>query len=75
MIQIFLDNEMEAKHRNPFICMKIDKSDFLNDINGRSLCVKCSKSRKFFCYSCYVPTVDIASSIPKLKVSKKKVFT
>lgn len=61
---------METQHRNPFFHLKIDKNDFLNDVSERNTCVRCKKSRKFFCYSCYVPTIDIAPLIPKVKVRK-----
>lgn len=57
------------EHRNPFQRMKIADNDFLKDIDGRSPCPKCSKSRKFFCYTCYVPTKGIGPLLPVVKVS------
>lgn len=55
-------------HRNPFEFMKIDDSQFLNTIDGRSPCPKCSKSRKFFCYTCYVPVENVADRLPKVQL-------
>ena len=53
---------------NPFANMTIQDSSFLDDIDDRSACVKCSKSRKYFCYTCYVPLPSIADRIPSLQV-------
>ncbi|XP_055315584.1 tRNA-uridine aminocarboxypropyltransferase 1 [Sitodiplosis mosellana] len=55
------------EHRNPFEFMKIDDNQFLNEIDGRTACPKCLKSRKFFCYNCYVPT-GIEGRYPKVKL-------
>lgn len=48
--------------------LKISPGNFLDDLPGRSICPKCQKSRKYFCYTCYVPMDEIADKIPKLKV-------
>lgn len=40
----------------------------LNDIKERTACPKCHKSRKFFCYTCYVPVSVVENIIPKVKV-------
>lgn len=55
-------------HRNPFEFMKIDDNQFLNDINGRMACPKCSKSRKFFCYNCCVPVQGMEDRFPRVQL-------
>lgn len=54
---------------NPFAGLDIQDSSFLEEIDGRSNCDKCGKSRKYFCYTCYVPLQCIADCIPSLQVS------
>lgn len=63
-----IDESKKFVHRDPFECMKIADNQFLNTIDGRSACPKCFKSRKFFCYSCYVPVKELASQLPKVKL-------
>lgn len=63
------DNHKENIHRDPFKSMKIGDNSFLDGIDGRSPCMKCYKSRKFFCYTCYVPTESLATRLPKVKVN------
>jgi hypothetical protein len=69
--------EMKLKHleehqkiidRAPFHHLKIDDASCLNTIEGREICEKCYKSRKFFCYSCYLPVID-EKYIPRIKVN------
>ncbi|XP_055642003.1 tRNA-uridine aminocarboxypropyltransferase 1 [Toxorhynchites rutilus septentrionalis] len=50
--------------QNPFAGMKILDAEFLKDVPGRSACTVCGKSRKFFCYHCYVPVADLQDKIP-----------
>ncbi|XP_075236251.1 tRNA-uridine aminocarboxypropyltransferase 1 isoform X2 [Lycorma delicatula] len=45
-----------------------DKWKLLASIDERSSCPKCNKSRKYFCYTCYVPVAEIQEHIPKLPV-------
>lgn len=54
----------EFEHRNPFEFMAIDDNQFLMQKNDRSACPKCGKSRKLFCYTCYVPNVEMKERIP-----------
>lgn len=63
-----VDVHEKFEHRNPFEYMKIDDNHFLNTIDGRSSCPKCGKSRKFFCYSCYVPVEELANRLPKVQL-------
>lgn len=56
------------EHRNPFESMAIDDNQFLMQINGRSACPKCGKSRKLFCYTCYVPIVELKQHLPTVQL-------
>lgn len=53
---------------NPFESFKISSSDFLNSLENRTICPKCLKSRKFYCYNCFVPVKGTENLIPKVKV-------
>jgi len=53
---------------NAFADFKIDDADFLDDIEGRTVCPSCSRSRKFFCYTCYKPMPPLEGKIPQLKL-------
>nr|CAD7402899.1 unnamed protein product [Timema poppensis] len=64
---------MNPKHNllnddEPFKNLKIDDWAILNDIDQRSLCPVCKKSRKYFCYTCYVPVNELRGRIPNVKV-------
>ena len=54
---------------DPFKKFKINDSRFLNDLDNRSHCKKCNKSRKYFCYNCYIPVKEIENRTPKVNVS------
>lgn len=56
------------KKPNPFENMKIDDNGFLKEVKGRQVCKNCNKSRKFFCYTCYLP-LDNVKSFPKVQVN------
>lgn len=55
----------------PFQHMKIDDNSILNNIEGRSSCMKCGKSRKFFCYTCYLPISDLCGKLPRIDLPVK----
>ncbi|XP_075152749.1 tRNA-uridine aminocarboxypropyltransferase 1 [Haematobia irritans] len=55
----------------PFIHMKIDDFTILDTIEGRYSCSQCSRSRKFFCYTCYVPVGNLGEILPKVKIPIK----
>lgn len=61
---------------NPFTGMQINETAFLQDVQGRSPCVRCNKSRKFFCYGsgCYVPVAELTGRVPFVKVRFAGVF-
>ncbi|XP_015121435.1 DTW domain-containing protein 1 [Diachasma alloeum] len=42
----------------PFCMLKIDDSSVLDTVEGREICERCYKSRKFFCYTCCLPVID-----------------
>ncbi|CAG5124360.1 unnamed protein product [Candidula unifasciata] len=55
---------------NPFPDTIIADWRFL-DASPRSHCRKCSKSRKYYCYSCCVPLPHLESGLPKVKLPVK----
>lgn len=63
--------QMEEK---PFEGLKISSSDFLNTLENRTICPKCMKSRKFYCYNCFVPVKGIEDLIPRVQVGYKKLL-
>lgn len=62
-------NNSERKY--PFARVKIADNSILNTIEGRRPCSKCGKSRKFFCYTCYVPVLDLQKNLPYVKLPIK----
>ncbi|XP_029172787.1 DTW domain-containing protein 1 [Nylanderia fulva] len=67
-------SEFEVNQRSidraPFKNLKISDSGILNTLEGRKTCELCCKSRKFFCYTCYVPVID-NSCFPRVKLPIK----
>lgn len=53
---------------DPFADYKISSSAFLDKLEGRATCEGCGKSRKFFCYTCYLPVAEIKGLIPHVQV-------
>lgn len=64
-------DEFSEQGENPFGSLKIDDVSFLDNIDQRSLCMKCKKSRKYFCYTCYMPVESLNGRIPSLKLPIK----
>ncbi|KAJ8954345.1 hypothetical protein NQ318_011016 [Aromia moschata] len=52
--------------QKPFEGIKIDDNSILDSLEGRHPCPKCGKSRKFYCYSCYVPIQELQGKLPKV---------
>lgn len=52
----------------PFVNMRLADYKVLDGIEGRHDCIRCNRSRKYFCYSCYVPVGDVASIIPHVSL-------
>lgn len=61
-VQMYIDS-------NPFLDMKISNTSILNKLEGRNPCPKCGKSRKFFCYTCYVPIAELQEKLPYMQVN------
>lgn len=59
---------VQHQDSNPFEGLQIDDNSILKDMEGRHPCPKCGKSRKYFCYSCYVPIEELEGKLPKIKV-------
>ncbi|KAK1132117.1 hypothetical protein K0M31_016252 [Melipona bicolor] len=53
-----LEKEQRAIDKTPFRHLKITNAEILDTIEGREMCKRCYRSRKFFCYSCYLPVID-----------------
>ena len=54
---------------NPFPHLKVTSAKSLDDLEGRTNCPKCGRSRMWYCYTCYVPVAEVAEKIPNIKVS------
>lgn len=50
-----------------FQSLKIDDTSLLNTIVERSVCQRCGKSRKYFCYDCHIPLESTKHLIPHIK--------
>jgi hypothetical protein len=60
--------EEKCEGSDPFKDFKIENWKILDDINERQLCTICNKSRKYFCYNCYIPVQSLQGYVPKVKV-------
>lgn len=65
-----LENEQKVIDKAPFCHLKISDAQILDTIEGREICGRCYRSRKFFCYSCYVPVID-EKFFPRVKLPIK----
>lgn len=57
----------KAKWERPFQGMRIDDNKVLGTVE-RSFCLKCKKSRKFFCYTCLVVLPGLEDMVPQIRV-------
>lgn len=48
--------------------LKISEASFLDAITERSCCIKCKKSRMYFCYDCYIPVKSLEGKLPCVEV-------
>lgn len=62
-----LEEEQRAIDKTPFRHLKITNAEILDTIEGREICKRCYRSRKFFCYSCYLPVIS-KEYFPTIKV-------
>jgi hypothetical protein len=53
---------------DPFKSLKIKNWMILEDISERQPCTICKKSRKYFCYNCYIPVQTLQGHLPTVKV-------
>lgn len=58
-----------CENEDPFSEMKIDDCSFLDEVSHRGNCPKCHKSRKYYCYTCYVAVEEVANRFPVVHVS------
>ncbi|XP_008558449.1 tRNA-uridine aminocarboxypropyltransferase 1 [Microplitis demolitor] len=65
-----LEKRQRIIDKAPFDHLKIDDPSVLDSIQGREICGKCYKSRKFFCYTCYNPVID-SKYFPRVKLPIK----
>lgn len=56
---------------DPLSKFKISSCDFLDELPERSCCPKCYKSRRYYCYNCYLPIDEIKERIPMIKLPLK----
>ncbi|XP_076271363.1 tRNA-uridine aminocarboxypropyltransferase 1 isoform X2 [Rhynchophorus ferrugineus] len=66
-----IESEQQFLDLNPFEGFKIDDTSLLFELEGRHPCSKCGKSRKFFCYTCYIPISPLEGKLPKVKLPIK----
>ncbi|EDW14815.1 tRNA-uridine aminocarboxypropyltransferase 1 [Drosophila mojavensis] len=52
----------------PFVNMRIADNSVLDTIEGRHSCRHCNRSRKFFCYNCYVPVGKLVNLLPLVEL-------
>ncbi|KAK4880792.1 hypothetical protein RN001_008938 [Aquatica leii] len=60
-----------SMNENPFDGFIINDDSFLDQLEGRYPCPKCNKSRKYFCYTCYVPISELKGKLPNVKLPLK----
>ncbi|KZC09495.1 DTW domain-containing protein 1 [Dufourea novaeangliae] len=65
-----LEREQSIIDRAPFRHLKITDAQILDSIEGREICGRCYKSRKFFCYLCCLPVIN-EKYFPKVKLPIK----
>ena len=52
---------------SPLDKLRIDDTRPMYGINERSVCPQCNSSRKYFCYTCYVPLRETEGIIPRVE--------
>ncbi|XP_043269623.1 tRNA-uridine aminocarboxypropyltransferase 1 isoform X2 [Venturia canescens] len=67
---VVLQEKQKVIDREPFRNFRIDDPKILDCVEGREICGKCYKSRKFFCYTCYSPVID-QKYFPRVKLPIK----
>ena len=54
---------------DPFKIINPGNTSELSNVNERSVCVICGKSRMYYCYTCYIPLAGTRHIIPTLTQS------
>jgi len=54
---------------NPFPDIVVSSFDVLDETVHRQQCIQCSRSRKYFCYTCLRPLPSLVNKIPCVRVS------
>ncbi|XP_054090460.1 tRNA-uridine aminocarboxypropyltransferase 1 [Zeugodacus cucurbitae] len=62
-----VDN-VSTPRKYPFAKMRLDDTHQLDAIEGRFTCTQCNRSRKFYCYNCYVPVGNVCDFIPHVEI-------
>lgn len=60
--------EARKREGDPFHGLVIANIEILDNIESRSACPNCGKSRMYFCYTCFVPVSQLVSRIPTCAV-------
>lgn len=63
-----INGEVRLGPTNAFEGLHISSSDFLNDVDERVICSTCHRSRKYFCYTCYMPMDTIKDKLPMVQL-------
>uniref|UniRef100_A0A069DYE1 tRNA-uridine aminocarboxypropyltransferase 1 n=1 Tax=Panstrongylus megistus TaxID=65343 RepID=A0A069DYE1_9HEMI len=67
-----MDSKNVVNDENPFENLKISESWInLHQVGERTICPQCNKSRKYFCYTCYLPVSEIKDYVPHIKLPLK----
>ncbi|XP_071502446.1 tRNA-uridine aminocarboxypropyltransferase 1-like [Diadema antillarum] len=60
-----------ADGHNPFSDLHISSHEPLKSTASRTKCSKCGASRKYFCYTCYLPVPDLKGKLPLVELPVK----
>ncbi|KAI8141736.1 DTW domain-containing protein [Fennellomyces sp. T-0311] len=61
-------NTKRPKQASPFDDLQIDDDSILDTVSDRTVCPKCTKSVKYFCYRCFDVVGMERSQVPTLKL-------
>ena len=50
---------------------RIASTDSLDEMKGRSLCDRCHRSQKYYCYTCVVPLPELRDRLPVVSLPVK----
>lgn len=73
LLNTFLVIQMNVKGASPFDGMLIDPHGPLNKVTTRTNCPECGSSRKYFCYTCYLPMPGVTGVYNTVEVSGHEV--